>query len=86
MNKYLFFFISLFFSFFITLYPIPASQDKNSVKQILVLHSMEANRPWQILFNKYLREEIDHQRIGPYVLNFENLDLIGFLIPNIKTA
>ena len=47
-------------------------------KRILVLHSMEANRPLQVNFNNYLREELNRQMLDPYVLYIENLDLVHF--------
>ncbi|MBT4643800.1 MAG: PAS domain S-box protein [Deltaproteobacteria bacterium] len=47
-------------------------------KRIVVLHSMETNRPLQIYFNKYFRDEMNRLISHPYELNFESLDLIRF--------
>jgi len=55
-----------------------ANESSMSKKRILVFHSMETNRPLHIYFNSLLRQEIYKRSVCPYVLNFENLDLIRF--------
>lgn len=71
MNKTIIYFLFLILSFFISNDPAFSLTENNKAKQILVLHSMSADRTWQLFFNEYLREEI-----GPAVLNIENLDLV----------
>jgi signal transduction histidine kinase len=53
-------------------------------KLILVLHSMASNRPLQIYFNKYLRKAMEVQNSHPYIIDFENLDLIRYNNDNYK--
>ncbi|MES9857048.1 MAG: ATP-binding protein [Sedimenticola sp.] len=45
-------------------------------KTILVLHTLQAQRPWVLLFNRYLSEYLQQANLPSYSLDIENLDLI----------
>jgi PAS domain S-box-containing protein len=49
-----------------------------SAKKILVLLSLEANRPIQVLFSSTFRQEMNRRSSHPYEVNYENLDLARF--------
>jgi len=47
-------------------------------KRILVLLSLEANMPIQVLFNSTFRQEMNRRSFHPHGVNYENLDLARF--------
>jgi PAS domain S-box-containing protein len=74
----------LFFIFLLGGQSALAQKNTQQEKRILVLHSMESNRPLQVYFNKYLRDAMGVQSSHPYVIDFENLDLIRYPGRNYK--
>ena len=74
-------FVLIAFSNFLCFAGESTSQSK---KKILVLHTFKANRPWTLLFNRYLVEEMQEHNIPDYELKFENLDLLQFGDKNYK--
>ena len=59
-------------------HPALAEEALQGGKTILVLHTFEAKIPWVLLFNRYLKEELQQSDLPPYEVNIENLDLVQF--------
>lgn len=53
-------------------------------KKILVLFSLEANRPIQVLFSSSFRKEMNRRSFYPHDVNYENLDLARFRDKDFK--
>jgi PAS domain S-box-containing protein len=48
------------------------------IKKVLVLHTLKAKRPWNVLFNRYFTEALQANDLSLANLEIENLDLLQF--------
>jgi len=53
-------------------------------KTVLVLHTLKAKRPWNVLFNRYFTEALEESGLSLANLEIENLDLLQFQGPNYQ--
>jgi len=53
-------------------------EDQPHSKTVLVLHTLKAKRPWNVLFNRYFTEAMQANDLSLANLEIENLDLLQF--------
>ncbi len=53
-------------------------EDQPRSKTVLVLHTLKAKRPWNVLFNRYFTEALQENNLSLANFDIENLDLLQF--------
>ena len=53
-------------------------EDQTRTKKVLVLHTLKAKRPWNVLFNRYFVEAFQEINLSLENIEIENLDLLQF--------
>ena len=59
-------------------------KDQPRGKTVLVLHTLKAKRPWNVLFNRYFTEALQENNLTLANLEIENLDLLQFQDSNYQ--
>jgi signal transduction histidine kinase len=59
-------------------------KDQPRGKTVLVLHTLKAKRPWNVLFNRYFTEALQENNLTLANLEIENLDLLQFKDANYQ--
>jgi len=55
-----------------------AQQVTPRIKKILVLHTLKAKRPWNVLFNRYFTDALQANDLSLANIEIEHLDLLQF--------
>jgi len=61
-----------------------AQQVSPRIKKVLVLHTLKAKRPWNVLFNRYFTEALQANDLSLANIEIEHLDLLQFKDPNYQ--
>ena len=57
---------------------VKTPEDQTRTKKVLVLHTLKAKRPWNVLFNRYFVEAFQEINLSLENIEIENLDLLQF--------